>query len=707
MPVGFNSAARNLFLLGSSGADLITNFFQRIDQSSTPYNNHQVSGIRYNDSDQKYILSGYRTDVNDFIQTGWVEKRSASGSLDWNKIIRSTLTAGTIELRALELDNNKNIIACGWSEFGVPYVTKYNNSGESIWTVSSSTFSIFYNGIAIDDNNDIYLCGSYSGDSYIEKVSSSGSYLWGRSISNSTATITLNKCSANNRGEIVCVGSIEDETKTKGYIVKIDTSTGEILWDRTIENPSIAGLGSYWQTECIDVYIDNNDQIYIIGNSSDQVTPRLNGFIIKYTAEGNIIWQKETDQDETIAYVNVRSDTETEQTIVLGFYYDNVAGNPYLLLSKYSKDGSLIWRRKLNTDYDTAITPYRMKLDADPSFYYLLFTDDLNQEGYVFGKVSTSGNGFGNFTYNDGVANVFYQTLNVVDKIGRLTDGSVRQDSSDLITYPFEANKILFDDLATQVANKKVQLDLVGTYTNSSYSITTGYPRISTDEIVYGSNLLLNYDFKNKATYSGTGSSVNNLAGINGTSYTGTINGATFNSAGYFDFDGSNDDISVGSSFTLSDTNSVTIESWVNADTTTNTFQVIATAQATSTHWQLSYAGDPTYNILWAFAGTSNSVGTTTLPSLGTWHHIVATYNGGDKTQLASWKVYIDGSSATIQLTGSTGAATNATTIGFRTGGAVSNRFDGKIGETRIYNKALTAAEVSQNFNATRAKYGV
>jgi len=110
MPVGFNSAARNLFLLGSSGADLITNFFQRIDQSSTPYNNHQVSGIRYNDSDQKYILSGYRTDVNDFIQTGWVEKRSSSGSLDWNKIIRSTLTAGTIELRALELDNNKILL---------------------------------------------------------------------------------------------------------------------------------------------------------------------------------------------------------------------------------------------------------------------------------------------------------------------------------------------------------------------------------------------------------------------------------------------------------------------------------------------------------------------------------------------------------------------------------------------------------------------
>ena len=30
MPIGFTSAARNLFLLGSAGADIVTNFFKTI-----------------------------------------------------------------------------------------------------------------------------------------------------------------------------------------------------------------------------------------------------------------------------------------------------------------------------------------------------------------------------------------------------------------------------------------------------------------------------------------------------------------------------------------------------------------------------------------------------------------------------------------------------------------------------------------------------
>ncbi len=728
MPVGFNSAARNLFLLGSSGADLITNFFKRIDQSSTSYNNHQVAGIRYNDSDQKYILSGYRTDVNDFIQTGWVEKRSASGSLDWNKIIRSTLSAGIVELTALELDNNQNIIVCGSFEGGNPFVSKYSNSGEPIWSIGSYISGTNYNGIAVDDNDNIYLCGSYSDivdQAIIEKVSSSGDYLWSRNISNGSSITILYKCSANNREEVICVGTIEDETKSKGYIVKIDTTTGEILWDRTIENPSVAGLGSYWQTICTDVYIDNNDQIYVVGYSIDSVTPLLKGFIIKYTAEGNMIWQKETDQNHTIAYVGVQSDTETEQTIVLGVYSDapfnNINGNIHLLLSKYSKDGSLIWRRKLKTDYDNRIYLSGVKLDADPSFYYLLFTDDINQESYIFGKVSTSGNGFGNFTYSDGVANVFYQTLNVQDKIGRFIDGSVRQDSSDLITYPFEANKILFDDLATQVANKKVQLDQVGQYTNNTYLITASAPQISTDEIVYGTNLLLNYDFKNKFTYPGTGTSVNNLSS---TSYTGTISGATFNSAGYFSFPGTVDQrINVGS-LGSSGFGNLTICIWFYPTSVTNyenvldcNYNVADPADSIvksgnigprlemnnsgilGWYWGSSRStNDPFFNVAASNSNISSNI----------WYHAVLVVDG---SAASNGKSYLNGA---FQNTG-TGSGTSwyggignlVLGDGFVLQNGGEREFTGRIGEVQIYNRALTAAEVLQNFNATRAKYGV
>ena len=40
-----------------------------------------------------------------------------------------------------------------------------------------------------------------------------------------------------------------------------------------------------------------------------------------------------------------------------------------------------------------------------------------------------------------------------------MSDGSVTNGISDLMTYPFTANQVVFDDLATHVSNKKRQMD--------------------------------------------------------------------------------------------------------------------------------------------------------------------------------------------------------------------------------------------------------
>jgi len=705
MPVGFNSAARNLFLLGSSGADLVTNFFKRIDQTSTPYNNYETKGIKYNTPDQKYILSGQRLDVSIFSYTGWIEKRSSSGSLDWNKAIGSTEPGGSISFGGVEIDSNYNIIACGMADgnIRVPYVRKYNNSGSLLWSVSSSNSGEYFD-VAIDDSDNIYVCGSSSGPGvFVEKLTSSGSYLWGKTITNDLQDITLNKCAVNNKEEIICVGQIEDETKTKGYIVKIDTATGNILWDRTLENPKLASMGSYWQTQCNSVYIDNNDQIYVVGYFVDNIDAAAYSFIIKYSPEGNIIWQRETNPDNFVAYFDVRSDTETEQTVVLGLYYDIVNTNAYLLLSKYSRDGSLIWRRKLSSNYDPNVQNYSIALDADPSFYYLLFTDDSNQEGYVFGKVSTSGNGLGNFTYSDGIANVFYDTSNITDQIGRITDGSVRNDSSDLITYPFEANKLMFDDLATQIANKKVQLDGIGTYSSSSYTVTGGYPRISDDEIVYGNNLLLNYDFANKATYPGTGTTVNNLSS---NSYPGTITGSpTFNSSGYFLFDGVDDHIINSSVSGLPTSNSDrSIELWVYPISTTHCFVQLGTGGGGNQVYifQSYQIGALTYLFTDGINSDNNlTISGSQIPATNQWNHLIFQSSG------QSWSYYKNG---TLITSGSWSTTINTAggkfIIGKRDDSPASTS-NARYGEVRIYNKILTVQEISQNFNATRAKYGV
>ena len=83
------------------------------------------------------------------------------------------------------------------------------------------------------------------------------------------------------------------------------------------------------------------------------------------------------------------------------------------------------------------------------------------------------------------------------------------------------------------------------------------------------------------------------------------------------------------------------------------------------------------------------------------WEHYVITYNGLADFELASsYTAYKNGSSGTVADAGTT----------VLPGQHTDNAFTGhdmEIGEFRIYNKVLTATEVSQNFNATRARYGV
>lgn len=38
---------------------------------------------------------------------------------------------------------------------------------------------------------------------------------------------------------------------------------------------------------------------------------------------------------------------------------------------------------------------------------------------------------------------------------------------------------------------------------------------------------------------------------------------------------------------------------------------------------------------------------------------------------------------------------------------AISRGLNGRIGTFKIYNRSITAAEVLQNFNATRARFGL
>lgn len=93
--------------------------------------------------------------------------------------------------------------------------------------------------------------------------------------------------------------------------------------------------------------------------------------------------------------------------------------------------------------------------------------------------------------------------------------------------------------------------------------------------------------------------------------------------------------------------------------------------------------------------------------SSSSWYHLVMTY---DLTTVRTYVNSVPG--ATITGTKSNPTATYLTmgkpdgTGGSYIGG-VANYFNGYVGAWKIYNAALTAPQVTQNFNGLRSRYGV
>ena len=108
-------------------------------------------------------------------------------------------------------------------------------------------------------------------------------------------------------------------------------------------------------------------------------------------------------------------------------------------------------------------------------------------------------------------------------------------------------------------------------------------------------------------------------------------------------------------------------------------------------------------NKLLAYAGNEKyRYGTKVFSSsdLNTWWHVV--FVVADSATLTNWKVYLNG----IDDTGNSGANTGtyydpntSGAIGYSTSGTF---FDGQIDEVRIYNRALSAAEIATLYNMGR-----
>ena len=221
--------------------------------------------------------------------------------------------------------------------------------------------------------------------------------------------------------------------------------------------------------------------------------------------------------------------------------------------------------------------------------------------------------------------------------------------------------------------------------------------------------LVLALDAADRNSYPGSGTTWTDLSG-NGN--TGTLtNGPTYNSAngGSIVFDGSNDYVNLGDKFS---TVSGTIDFWIKLNITINSsstninYRPFGKADMFECRFNNSTANvglGPVGNLSFDFGiqtGPLKSNQTTWLG--GTWYNIVFNWNSSTNISNLYVQSILDNTSTAPSITGQTGNFS----IGASRGGAFGY-MNGSISSFKIYNRALTASEVAQNFNATRSRFGI
>ena len=183
---------------------------------------------------------------------------------------------------------------------------------------------------------------------------------------------------------------------------------------------------------------------------------------------------------------------------------------------------------------------------------------------------------------------------------------------------------------------------------------------------------------------------------ISGNGNTGTINGATYNSAnlGTLVFDGAD-------SITFSSVNNIPVGS------TPYTLNVWFNANTLGNKGLIGYGNYGSTNQVNAFRLTSgnltnywsgNDLSTTDSPiTTNTWYNAVATWDGTTR------KIYVNGVLKVQDTPGTPSTSvTSNLTIGLTN---TTEYFDGKIGVVQVFPSALTQAQITQNYNAILPRY--
>jgi hypothetical protein len=232
-----------------------------------------------------------------------------------------------------------------------------------------------------------------------------------------------------------------------------------------------------------------------------------------------------------------------------------------------------------------------------------------------------------------------------------------------------------------------------------SIEISNGF-MVTPNASLITTGLVLHLDAGNPLSYPGSGTTWTSLVG----SYSGSMGtgvGYSSSNGGVLTFDGATTAFvnmyPSTSTLVSTATNNFSIEAWYQSN---NNRPEIAATGAGSSGWVFGW---------FTSTGTAWKVTkygvidlqTGTIPQNTSWHHVVLTYSS-----TTGVRVYIDGSLSGTALNNNTNLR-GGSVFSIGKGESTSYMHNGSIAIFRWYSAVLSAADVLQNYNATKSRFGL
>lgn len=201
----------------------------------------------------------------------------------------------------------------------------------------------YINGVSVDSNGNVYLAGRTDSfgagdkDAFLLKYSAYGNLLWQKTWGG-VGDDEANCVSVDSNGNVYVTG----RTKSFGagnwvvFLLKYSAS-GNLVWQKT--------WGGSYTDYPYSISVDSSGNVYVTGWSESFGAGGADAFLLKYSDSGNLVWQKTWGGSGRDYAHDVTVDSSGNVYLAGNTYVYGEGGYDDAFLLKYSSTGNLIWQK--------------------------------------------------------------------------------------------------------------------------------------------------------------------------------------------------------------------------------------------------------------------------------------------------------------------------------------------------------------------------